>query len=142
MMRSVVDDGSAAGALPVFAPAQPPTPTAGQLRRRGIVKVPDNVDAVTAFKLRVINAVSRAAYMVPAAKSHQYRRVASAIVTSAPGTAIKRSGSHNSIVHNDTLVRSRLFTESLTPSIAGLRPTIAVAVHAIWQQVATELGVV
>ena len=123
--------------------APPPPPlTWAQKRRRGVVHVPDGLDADTAFKVRVIDAVARDRRVVNKAKEHQFRKVATRIVTSPPNTAVKRGGSHNSCVRNEDLVRSRLFVEILADSVAGpgTRSTIAVASPSVWKTVAASFS--
>lgn len=114
--------------------------TEGQKRRRGFVSVPDGLDDETRFKLSVVRAVSTST-RVPKAKRHQFLRTATSLLCH-PSKPAKRSGSRKTMVSNADLVQSRLFIESLVPSVGScLRSTVTEADDAVWGKIGHELGV-
>jgi hypothetical protein len=113
--------------------------TVTPVRRQSFISIPDGLDAETRLKLRIIDAVSRSSKVLPA-KRHQFRRVATHVVCK-PGMAAKRSGSRNTMVLNEDLVKTGLFIETLVPSVGScLRAIIAIAEDACWKRVAEQIG--
>jgi hypothetical protein len=126
-------------AMPPVHMHMPVTVTPVRRPSQSFISIPDGLDADTRLKLRIIDAVSRSSKVLPA-KRHQFRRVATHVVCK-PGMAAKRSGSRNTMVLNEDLVKTGLFIETLVPSVGScLRATIAIAEDACWKRVAEQIG--